>query len=212
MSLTLYSYWRSSCSYRVRICLAYKGLDYTYKAVDLKVGAQKAADYTALNPNQTVPALLLPSKEVIHQSIAIAEYLEEAYPEKSLLPPTNELVDRANVRCIVGMIAADIQPLQNLRVLKKLSTEVGPRIEHAHEVIVEGFTRVEKQLEQTAGDYCVGDAFTLADAFLVPQVYNANRYKVDLTKFPIIHRVYEKCMETDWVEKARPANQVDANT
>ncbi|DBA03612.1 TPA: LOW QUALITY PROTEIN: hypothetical protein N0F65_006791 [Lagenidium giganteum] len=195
-AVELYGYWRSSCSYRVRIALETKGIKYEYKAVSLLKdgGEQKKPEFAKLNPNQRVPTLVIDG-HVLNQSTAIIEYLEESRPEKPLLP--KDPYQRALVRNIVGIIACDTQPIQNLGVLERISQDLpdnakGPaKLAWGKDWIERGFTALEAELAKCAGKYCVGDAITMADAFLQPQVYNANRFKVDLSKFPHINRISE---------------------
>lgn len=198
-------------------------------AVHLRKGEQKADEFTSLNPNQTVP-VLIENGITLHQSMAIIEYLEETRPNHPLLPKSGFIValhhnqhhfkllinfcrdaaKRAQVRAIALMIAADIQPLQNLRVLANVSPKPEEKSAYARNVINEGFQRLEKALGQCAGTYAVGDDVTMADLFVVPQVYNAIRFEVDMTKYPIISRVNQACLALDAFKKAMPEAQPDA--
>ncbi|KAK3094067.1 hypothetical protein FSP39_023719 [Pinctada imbricata] len=206
LPLILYSYFRSSCTWRVRIVMNLKGLDYEYSAVNLikDGGQQRTDDYSAVNPMQQVPALMV-NGEVLTQSVAIMEYLEEKYPENPILP--KDLISRAKVRQIAETIAGGIQPLQNLVVLQKIGDE--NKAEWAKFWIDKGFVALESMLEKTAGKYCYGDSVTMADVCLVPQVGNANRFNVDMSKFPIISRVNEELEKLEAFQKAHPFVQPD---
>ncbi|XP_045132524.1 maleylacetoacetate isomerase-like isoform X3 [Portunus trituberculatus] len=164
----LYSYFRSSCSWRVRIVLAHKKIDYEYQPIHLLKKEQVSDEYTKVNPMGQVPALIVEDK-MLTQSISIMEYLEETYPQNPLLP--KEPLLRAKVREICEVIGSGIQPLQNLAVLQKIGDE---KMEWGHFYINKGFCALEQLLAGCAGKYSVGDQVTLADCCLVPQVYNAN--------------------------------------
>ena len=190
---TLYSYWRSSCSWRVRIALALKGIEYDIKEIHLlrDGGEQNKQDYIEVNPFRGVPTFVQGDFS-ISQSLAIIEYLEEKYPETyNLLPKSPEA--RAQVRKLALAVACDIQPLQNLKVL----IEVGEanKMAWGKKWIAQGLAALEKYLEKTAGVYSFGDNITLADLCLVPQVYNANRFGVDMSQFPIISRVNDELIK-----------------
>lgn len=208
--MLLYSYFRSSAAYRVRIALNLKGIDYQQLPVNLVAGDQKSAEYLELNPQGLVPALRLESGEVIAQSTAILEWLEEAYPAKSLLP--ENAYGRASARAMVNGIACDIHPLNNLRVLKYLSAELRVSDEEKNNWychwIHEGFTSLEKQIK--AAPYALGESVSLVDVYLVPQVFNALRFKVDLSSYPKIQAVYKACNTLDAFVQAAPENQPDA--
>ncbi|KAJ0399605.1 hypothetical protein P43SY_008924 [Pythium insidiosum] len=211
----LYSYWRSSCSWRVRIALAHKGIEYTYKPVHLvkNGGEQYQDEFSALNPNQRVPTLVIDGL-AISQSSAILEYLEETRPEKPLLP--KDPANRAKVRNVCQIIGADIQPIQNLAVMNKAvealpeSEQGAKKLEWGRYWIERGFIALEKELEKTAGAFCVGDSLTLADLYLEPQVYNANRFSVDMTKFPLIARISAALADLPEFKAAHPSQQPDA--
>jgi len=209
----LYSYYRSSCSYRVRIALYHKGIDFEYHPIHLvKDGGEQLKDpYLKLNPKGEVP-FFVDNEVGIAQSMAISLFLEDKYPQKNLLP--KDPLKKAHCIQLCEMINSGIQPIQNLKVLKylvtdlSLSQEVKPK--WAHHWISEGFDALESFLEDLSGDFCLGNEFTLADCFLVPQVYNANRFKVDLDKYPHIKKINENCLNLDAVKKADPAVQPDA--
>ncbi len=213
MALVLYSYFRSSAAYRVRIALNLKGLDYAIRPVHLVTDEQKSEDYRALNPQGLVPTLEHEGY-AIGQSGAILEYLEEVWPEPSLLPA--ETHARARVRQIANVIACDIHPLDNLRVLRYLKDDLG--IEdtarsrwYAH-WIREGFAAIERLLTtgEGTGAFCHGDQPGLADCFLIPQIYNARRFAVPLDDFPTICRIETNCLALDAFRRAAPEAQPDA--
>jgi maleylacetoacetate isomerase len=212
----LYSYWRSSAAYRVRIALNLKGIDYEIVPVHLTEdgGAQHADEFRAINPQELVPVLVDRSR-VVRQSLAIIEYLEEAYEgERKLLPATAR--ERARVRNLAHIIACDIHPLNNLRVMQYLEREFNtPQVERerwTQHWIREGFTAFERLLVNnvSTGEFCEGDEPTMADICLAPQVYNAKRWSVDLSPFPLIQRISDACLRLDEFERARPENQPDA--
>jgi maleylacetoacetate isomerase len=214
VGLKLYSYWRSSACYRVRIALNLKGLPYEQAPVHLAKSEQHGAEFGSVNPQQLVP-VLIDGERVIRQSQAIIEYLDESYDgEMKLLPATARA--RARVRALAQMIACDIHPLNNLRVMQYLESEFNaPKLEReswTKHWIEEGFKAIEALLadNHATGVYCEGDEPSLADVFLIPQVYNARRAAVDLAPFPIIRRIEENCLKVTAFERARPENQPDA--
>jgi len=186
----LYGYWRSSASWRIRIALHWKGLAYEYKAVNLLKGEDSSPEYMALNPNG-IPTLV-DGDTVVPQSLAALEYLDEVYPERPLLP--KDPAARARVRATALIIVSLVHPLQNNVVLSKIES-LGGSEEKARwikDVMTEGFASVEQQIRSTAGKYSFGDQVTILDACLIPQVYNARRFAVDLTPFPTVLRVVEE--------------------
>jgi maleylacetoacetate isomerase len=203
--VVLFSYWRSSSTWRVRIALALKGIKYEYKTVQLLKEQQKTEDYVSLNPTKKIPTLIIDGHTLI-ESPSILEYLEETRPEPPLLP--KDPYQRAVVRQIVALVTCDIQPLQNLSVLKRVGEE--KKQEWAQYYISEGFEALEKILQKSAGEYCVGNQITLADCVLVPQVYNANRFGVDVSKYPIISRINAKLLQHEAIKQAHPDAQPDA--
>lgn len=210
--MKLYSYFRSSAAYRVRIALALKGLDFDVAPVHLVKAEHKSDDYTALNPQGLVPSLSVGDK-VLTQSLAILEYLEEAHSDTPLLP--SDPIARADVRAMCQLIACDTHPLNNLRVLNYLVNELGINAEqkqawYAH-WIHENFHALELLLQKHSGKFCYGDTPTLADCCLVPQVYNAMRFKVDLSNYPLIVQIYEHCNSLMAFNQAKPENQVDCD-
>lgn len=209
--LQLFGYWRSSASFRVRLVLQLKGLSYEQHPVHLGKGEQKEKAYRRLNPQGLVP-FLIDGEVQIGQSVAIMEYLDETYPAHPLMPSAPE--DRAQVRQIVNMIACDIHPLNNLRVLNYLEQELGQgkmqRDLWYRHWIDETFTALEQLLMTTAGVYSVGNEVTLADCMLVPQVYNARRFNMTLDDYPTIARIVANCEQLQAFVQAAPANQPDA--
>lgn len=216
MSLKLYGYWRSSASYRVRIALNLKQLDYDIVPVHLVKdgGEQHQPSYTRLNPAELVPTLVDEDEDIIlNQSLAIIEYLDERYDSGMALLPEHKL-QRARVRALAYDIAADIQPLVNLRVLQYIQAEHGvddeQKVQWCRHWIGKGFAAIEERLQTTAGKYCFGFDLSLADICLVPQVYNAMRFGLELKDFPLISRIAANCNQLPEFERALPENQPDA--
>lgn len=213
--LRLHSYWRSSAAYRVRIGLNLKGLAYELLPVHLvrDGGQQHHPDYVRLNPQHMVPTLLHGGR-VLRQSLAILEYLDESWPERPLLPAAAR--DRARVRSLSQLVAADVHPLGNLRVLRYFEHEWRvPPVERDAWVrhwIVEGFQAMEALLadDLVTGAYCHGEAPGMADCCLVPQVYNARRFGVDMTPFPTLSRIEQACLALPAFQHASPECQPDA--
>ena len=216
MNIKLHSYWRSSASYRVRIALNLKKLDYEYIPVHLvnDGGEQKSECYKRLNPAMLVPTFTDEDEDItLNQSLAIIEFLDEKYSDASPLLPKHRL-DKARVRMIAQDIACDIQPITNLRVLNKLKSDFTADAtavkKWSQDTIHAGFVALEKRLAGRAGNYAYGYSVTLADVCLVPQVYNALRFDVDMTQFPIISKVHRNCQLLEAFIKAAPENQPDA--
>ena len=210
--MKLFTYFRSSAAYRVRIALNLKGLPYELVSIHLTKdgGQQRKPEFRAVNPQMRVPALELSSGEVLTQSLAIIEYLDDIHPEPPLLPA--EALDRAKVRAIAQMVACDIHPLNNLIALqylkRTLKHEQGEIDAWYHHWVIDGFTAIETMI--APGPYACGAHVTLADVCLVPQVANARRFKVPLDKFPKIVAVDAACLKLAAFDNARPENQPDA--
>ena len=210
--MKLYTFFRSSAAYRVRIALNLKGITTEQAFIHLtkEGGRQHAADYRAVNPQRRVPALVLDSGDVLLQSPAIIEYLDEVHPKPPLLPA--DPVERAKVRAFADVIGCDIHPLNNLAPLQYLRRELKheqPAIDAwYHHWILEGFAALEAMIRP--GPYCFGRDVTLADIFLVPQMYNARRLKAPLDKFPKLVATDAECLKHPAFDKARPENQPDA--
>jgi len=208
----LYSYFRSSAAYRARIALNLKGLPYemTYVHLTKDGGQQRKPEFSAVNPQMRVPALALSGGEILTQSLAIIEYLDEIQPEPPFLPA--EALERAKVRAIAQIVACDIHPLNNLVALQYLKRQLKheqPEIDAwYHHWVTEGFKAIETMIEP--GPYACGSHVTLADICLVPQVYNARRLKVPLDAFPKIVAVDAACLKLPAFDRARPENQPDA--
>ncbi len=208
----LYSYFRSSAAYRVRIALNLKGLPYEMIPIHLTKdgGHQRTPEFKTVNPQMRVPALKLSSGVVLTQSLAIIEYLDEINPERRLSPA--DALERAKVRAVAQLIACDIHPLNNLialQYLKRTLKHEQPDIDAwYHHWVIEGFTALEAMI--APGPYACGAHVTLADICLVPQVYNARRLKVPLDRFPKIVAVDAACLKLPAFDRARPENQPDA--
>ncbi|KGI78492.1 maleylacetoacetate isomerase [Oleiagrimonas soli] len=214
--LTLYGYWRSSAAYRVRIALELKGLSYENRPVHLvrDGGEQHADEYRRINPQELVPTLLH-GQRVITQSLAIIEYLDEIWPDgPSLLPAVPR--DRAHARAMAFQLACDVHPLGNLRVLQYLERDCAmPQVEREQWMrhwITVGFDALEAMLVQSpnTGTYCMGDTPGLVDICLVPQVYNAHRWKAPMDAYPTIRRIHEACDALPAFRAAAPESQPDA--
>lgn len=201
----LHGYFRSSCSWRVRIAFALKGIEYDQVPVNLiKDGGQQLTDqYKAVNPMRQVPAVNIDGV-TISQSLAIIQYIDETRPGPPLLPADPK--KRAQARMICDIISSGIQPLQNLYVIQKVGAE---KVQWAQHFINRGFEALETILKETAGTYCIGNEISMADICLVPQVYNADRYKVDLNKFPEIRRINQTLLEHEAFKVSHPSCQPD---
>ena len=211
--MKLHGYFRSSAAFRVRIALNLKGLDYDHASIHLRRGEQRAPDYLKLNPQALVPALV-EGDLVLTQSLATIEYLDETYPNLPLLPNTPE--GRARVRALAQIVACEIHPLGNLRVLQYLAKELKqdePAVQRwFNHWIALGFGAFESLIagHPETGRFCHGDQPTLADICLVPQVFNAKRYDLDLKPYPTLMRIFESCMAVPAFDRAQPDNQPDA--
>jgi len=210
--VTLYSFFRSSAAYRVRIALNLKGLHYDTIGIHLQKegGLNRKPDYQAINPQMRVPALKLDSGEILTQSLAIIDFLDELHPQPPLLP--RNPIERAKVRALALAIACDVHPLNNLGPLRYLKNELAQdqvKIDAwYHHWILEGFAAIEAMIRP--GSYCFGRDVTLADICLVPQVANARRLKVPLDQFPKIVACDAACAKLPAFDAARPENQPDA--
>ena len=209
----LYGYFRSSAAYRVRIALNLKGLAYRQAPVSLVKAEQRSADFLALNPQGLVPALQ-DGDLLLTQSLAICEYLDDAYPDTVQLLPADPVL-RARARAFAQAIACDIHPVNNLRILNYLKTELGQdeavRNTWYRHWVQEGFAALEQQLAASAGQYCFGDTVTLADVCLLPQVFNAQRFNVDMAPYPRLATIAESLAAIPAFADAHPSCQPDAS-
>src|SRR5271170_137056 len=211
--MKLHGYFRSSAAFRVRIALNLKALDYDQASIHLRRGDQRAPAFLKLNPQALVPALV-DGERVLTQSLATIEYLDEIHRDPPLLPATPE--GRARVRALAQIVACEIHPLGNLRVLQYLAKELKqdePAVQRwFNHWIVLGFAAVESLIagHPETGRFCHGDQPGLADICLVPQVFNAQRYALDLTPYPTLMRIFEACMAVPAFDRAQPGKQPDA--
>jgi maleylacetoacetate isomerase/maleylpyruvate isomerase len=212
MGLTLYSAWRATAPYRVRIGLKLKGVAYDYVPVDLVRGEQREPAYKGVNPQGLTPALDLGDGHVLTQSLSILEWLEETIPEPALLPKA--ALDRQQVRCMAGVVACDIHPLNNTRVGRKLHQLGIPNEVQLKDWIQpwirDGFDALEPMVARHSKGFAFGETPTLADCLLVPQVYSARRYEVDLTPYPAIVAADAHAAAHPAFQAAHPNNQPDA--
>lgn len=212
---TLFGYFRSSAAYRVRIALNLKGLEHDHVPVNLVKGEHRSDAFCTLNPQGLVPLLETEAGIPLTQSLAICEYLEERYPSPALLP--ENLEERARVRALAQLVACEMHPLNNLRVLKYLVGELGAneqdKLNWYRHWVIEGFNALESMLKPAAGtgDFCHGDTPTLADICLVPQVFNAERFECDLAAYPTIQRITANCRALKAFRLAAPSEQPDAS-
>ncbi|KAF9436359.1 Glutathione S-transferase zeta-1 [Entomortierella beljakovae] len=203
----LYAFFRSSCSWRVRLALAAKNIPYEIKPINLLLNENKTEEYKKIQPFGAVPAFIDTNGAVLVESVAIIEYLDETRPEFPLLP--KDPLDRATVRALVQAIAMDIQPVCSIRILRHVNQ---PENEWSKHFITIGFEAYEKMLEKTAGVYSFGDTITMADLLLIPQFYNGVRAEVDMTAYPIISRIHNTLSQIDKLKAAHPLNQPDCPT
>ncbi len=214
MPITLHNYFRSSTSYRVRIALALKGIEYEYVAHHLRLGGHKADAFMSVNPQGLVPSIVWEDGTVLSQSLAILEFIDEMVPEPPLLP--SDPHGRARVRMLSQMIGCDIHPVNNLRILNALRTRFGADDEAVADWfchwVAETFAPMEALLagSESTGSFCHGNTPGLADLCLVAQVVNNGRFGVDMKPYPTINRIYDACMEIPAFAEAAPANQSDA--
>lgn len=209
--LQLYSYYRSSAAFRVRIALELKALAWENLPVNLLTGEHKQSAYLDKNPQGLVP-VLASGEKWFNQSLAIIEYLDEAYPEPALLP--SDLMARAQVRALAYQVAMDIHPINNLRVVNYIVNDLAlgdqAKREWLHHWMNTGFTAIEQSLkQQSAGQYCFGQSITLADICLIPQVYNAYRFECPMEPYPLISGIWQHCMTLPAFAHAAPEAQID---
>lgn len=211
--MTFYGYFRSSSSYRCRIAFNLKSVTYDFQPVDLKAGQQADADFTALNPQKMLPALVTDDGAVLTQSLAILEWLDETHPTPALLP--RDPVARAHVRAFAQIIACEVHPLQNLRVLSYLRGPLGADdaavTAWLTRWLTDGLTACEALLDRRAAhtEFCFGDAPGMADICLVPQIFSAQRFGVDISHLRHINMVHDRCAALPAFAAAHPANQPD---
>jgi maleylacetoacetate isomerase len=208
--MRLYSYYRSSAAYRVRIALNLKQIEHSIEPVNLLKKEHKSPNYLAKQPQGLVPCLETDKGQLLAQSGAILSYLDSLYPHAKLLPA--DPFQAAKIQSVVDMIACDIHPVCNLRILNYLTdiltVDSGQKLAWYRHWIVIGFEALETLLNKT--QYCFGEQPTLADVYLIPQVYNALRFEVDMASFPKIMNAYQNCNQLDAFIDAKPENQVDA--
>ncbi|OKY25351.1 maleylacetoacetate isomerase [Thalassotalea sp. PP2-459] len=211
--MKLYGYWRSSAAYRVRITLNLKDIPYETIPVHLVKagGEQHQKNYVDMNPTHLVPTLE-DNGFILNQSIAIIDYLDAKYPQPAVYP--SAVQDKALVQALMFDIACEIHPVNNLRVQQYLANELNcsdqDKLRWSHHWMHLGFTAIEAKLSKTAGRYCFGDDITIADICLVPQVYNAKRFNLDMTPYPLINSITNNCNELPAFSQALPENQKDA--
>ncbi|CAK4114074.1 unnamed protein product [Aphanomyces euteiches] len=211
----LYAMGRSSCSWRVRAVLAWKGIKYESRVVNAFANDNKTEEYRKMNPNQKIPALAIDG-HVLTQSIAILEYLEETRPERPLLP--KDPAKRAAVRAFVDIIGADIQPIQSLSVMREISKDAAPedqaKVTQAwcSKWIARGFEALESLLQETSGKYCFGDELTLADIYRLPQVTNARYFSMDLSVYPTLERIANTLSKEDIFLSTHPSTINDGSS
>ena len=211
--MKLYTYFRGSSPFRLRIALNLKGLPHEPVFVHLGKGEHRKSEYAAVNPQQLLPALVLDDGHVLNQSLAVIEYLDEIAPQPPLLP--KEPKARARVRSLSLLVACEIHPLHNARTLAYLRKQLGLDEERAaawcRHWIADGLAKLETELVRgAAGTFCHGDSPTMADCFLVPQIFSAKRFHCDLSPYPRAMRVFEACMKIDAFDRAQPSKQPDA--
>ena len=211
---TLYSYWRSSTSYKVRIALNLKELDYSIVPINLVKGEHKEEDYLSLNPSGAVPTLI-DGDNHFAQSNTILEYLEEVYPDPECMP--SDPAARAYARQIINIISCDIHPVNNLRVLRYLSNNLDvsddDKTAWYHHWIHEGFKSLEALIQNSSfyeGEFCTGDEVGFAEATLIPQMYNARRFDVDLNDYPALCDIEQRCLDLPAFQNAVPEAQIDS--
>jgi len=209
--MKLTTYFRSTAAYRVRIALNLKEVKYELNPLNLFTGEQRSNDFINVNPDGLLPVLET-NEGTLTQSMAILEYLEETQTAVKLLP--DDPIQRALIRALAQTIVSDIHPLNNLRVQKYLSTEMGVdddnKLKWYQHWVATGFKALEKRLADSADQYCVGNTVSLADICLIPQVYNANRFNCPMNDYPTINRLNQECLKLDAFARAAPDLQPDA--
>ena len=214
----LHSYFRSSCSARLRIACNLKQIPLTYSYINLLSNDQSSASYARVNPSKSVPTLTLHSTpetdyapaDSITQSLAALEYLEEAFPDRfKLLPPSSNKIARAQVRTLANIMACDLQPVTNLRILSRVRALGGDGAEWAKDFMTDGLLAYEALASGTAGKFSVGDEISMADVCLVPAIWGAQRWGVDLGQMPVLMRVYENMSKIEEVDRAHWQRQED---
>ena len=210
--MKLYTYFRSSAAFRVRIALNLKDLKYEPVFVHLAKGEHRQPQYAAVNPQALLPTLELDDGKRLTQSLAIIEWLEEKHPTPPLLP--KESMARARVRSLAYLVASEIHPLNNLRVLQHLKRALNQTQEQIDTWyrywIADGLAKLEAELAGSSRKFCHGDSPSMADCCLVPQIFNAKRYNSDLAPYPTTMRIFENCMKLEAFDRAQPSKQPDA--
>jgi len=210
----LYTFFRGSSPFRVRIALNLKGLAYDSASVHLVKGEQRKPPYAAINPQSLVPALVLDDGQVLTQSLSIIEYLDETHPQPPLLP--KDALGRARVRMLALIVACEIHPLNNARTLAHLRKAMSQTDDQVNawyrHWVADGLAKVEASLNHFPGTgrFCHGDSPTMADCCLVPQVFNAKRFECDTKPYPTVMRIFDECMKLEAFDRAQPAKQPDA--
>jgi len=209
----LYTYFRSSAAFRVRIALNLKGLKYEPIFIHLAKGEHRKPGYSGVYPQGLLPTLVDDDGEVLSQSLAIMEYLDQTHPQPALLP--NDPAGRARVRSLSLLVACEIHPLNNLRVLQYLKRQLGQNEEQINtwyrHWVADGLLKLEADLSKGGtGKFSHGDTPTMADCCLVPQIFNAKRYNSDLAPYPTVTRVFDECMKLEAFDRAQPSKQPDA--
>ena len=211
--MKLYTYFRSSAAFRVRIALNLKGLKYEPIFIHLAKGEHRKPGYSGVYPQGLLPTLVDDDGEALSQSLAIMEYLDQTHPQPALLP--NDPAGRARVRSLSLLVACEIHPLNNLRVLQYLKRQLGQNEEQINtwyrHWVADGLLKLEADLSKGGtGKFSHGDTPTMADCCLVPQIFNAKRYNSDLAPYPTVTRVFDECMKLEAFERAQPSKQPDA--
>ena len=210
--MKLYTYFRSSAAFRVRIALNLKGLAYEPAFVHLAKGEHRKPEYAEVNAQALVPTLVLDDGARLTQSLAIIEYLDEKYPQPPLIPSSP--MAKARVRALSLLVSCEIHPLNNLRVLQYLKRSLGQNEEQVNawyrHWVADGLQKFEAELKTGAGAFCHGDTPSMADCCLVPQIFNAKRFQCDLAPFPATMRAFDSCMKLEAFDRAQPSKQPDA--